>query len=83
MSTFQYRVIWKREGLDPKKKVYATYQGAKRLETLLGPEPWKAYGNSRGYCDERTKHYPKLEYVKLERRTVGEWHDARRLQIGE
>ncbi len=40
----EYRVSWKRDGMKPKRKVFQTLKGAKRLLELLGPEPWKAWG---------------------------------------
>lgn len=40
----QYRVRWKRVGLDPKRKSYWTERAACRWMALLGPEPWTALG---------------------------------------
>lgn len=44
---FEYRVVWKREGLGQKIKVFQTIKAAKRYVSLLsGDEPWKAFGFS-------------------------------------
>lgn len=40
----EYRIVWKREGLKEKRKVYKLLVRAKRHMLLLGPEPWKAFG---------------------------------------
>lgn len=91
----QFRVVWKREGwVKPKKKNYWTKKGAEKLLTLLGDEPWKAFGkepNERYCCNghecgcmgatweemlmEGRKDFPRLEYARLEQRTVvmGDW----------
>lgn len=41
---YEYRVVWKRRGLDQKSKRYASLKGAERRARLLGPEPWTAFG---------------------------------------
>ncbi len=48
----QYRVVWKRQGLDRKTKVYATRRGADRFISLLGPAPWEGLGREPDelYC---------------------------------
>lgn len=43
-SRYEYRVVWKRRGLNQKSKRYATLKGAERFALLLGPEPWRALG---------------------------------------
>lgn len=41
----EFRVVWMREGArEEKRKRYATRRGAERFMTLLGPEPWLAFG---------------------------------------
>lgn len=40
----EYRVAWKREGLRRKYRLYQKESAAKKFLTLLGPEPWLAYG---------------------------------------
>ena len=40
----EYRVVWQREGLKPKRKRYATLAAAQRFMGLLGPEPWVVLG---------------------------------------
>lgn len=42
---YEYRVIWKRSGLDRKVRRYATLAGAQRYVRLFGPEPWTAFGD--------------------------------------
>jgi hypothetical protein len=41
----QYRLTWKREGLNPKHKKYHSMKRVERMIHLLGPEPWKALGH--------------------------------------
>ena len=43
---YEYRVVWKRsfEGAKEKRKIFQSLHGAERLMTILGPEPWKAWG---------------------------------------
>lgn len=40
----EYRVIYKREGLNPKRKRYVSLKRAERFVRILGPEPWKEFG---------------------------------------
>jgi hypothetical protein len=93
-KTIQYRVVWKREGLIPKRRPYKIKKAAERFMRILGPEPWKAFNqNPEDYycccgaeCDcrgisvkqeyqDRSKIYPKIEFIRLESREVmeGEW----------
>lgn len=37
----EYRVVWKRENLRQKHKLYATEKASRRFLLLLGDEPWK------------------------------------------
>lgn len=39
----EYRVHWKRLGLKPKSRRYASLKVARRFMLLFGPEPWRAY----------------------------------------
>lgn len=41
----EYRVIWKREGLNPKRKKYLVRAAAERFMLILGPEPWRAFAD--------------------------------------
>lgn len=38
----QYKLCWKRKGLNEKRKLYWSERAAKNRITLMGPEPWKA-----------------------------------------
>ncbi len=96
--TVEYRVVWKREGLKPKRKRYATLKGAERFMLLFGPEPWRAFTKNdpdryeccdghecgcggvtyRERAEEKRDGQPKLEYVRLEAREVGQWGQAGR-----
>jgi len=40
----QYRVVWKREGLRPKRRVFARRGTADKFLLLFGPEPWRYLG---------------------------------------
>src|SRR4051812_42800746 len=42
MNKFEYRVVWKRRGMDRKTKRYATLKGAENRVLFMGPEPWLA-----------------------------------------
>lgn len=43
---FEYRVTWKREGLSPKRKVYARRASAeRRIALMTSPEPWRVYSS--------------------------------------
>jgi hypothetical protein len=44
----EYRVVWKREGLDSKRRRFRSRASAERLILKLGPEPWKAWGIEEG-----------------------------------
>lgn len=44
----EYRVTWKRRGLLPKRKRYATLAAARRFLRLFGPEPWTVFALGRG-----------------------------------
>ena len=39
---YEYRVVWKRQGMKRKTRRYAHLKSAQRFVMLLGPEPWKA-----------------------------------------
>lgn len=39
----EFRVVWKREGCEPRRKRYMRRSSAERFMTLLGPEPWLAF----------------------------------------
>jgi len=42
---FEYRVVWKREDMSVKRKIFQTVKAAKRYITLLTSEkPWEAFG---------------------------------------
>lgn len=92
----EYRVVWKREGLRPKRKRYVSRAKAERFMLLFGPEPWRVYSKKDpdAYeCCPGTAHYecgcggltvreaaerardgqPKIEYLRLDVREVGEW----------
>jgi hypothetical protein len=43
-TRYEYRVVWKRVGLKPKRKRYARRASAERFMRLFGPEPWTVYG---------------------------------------
>ena len=43
MQVVEYRVVWKREELSEKRKIYQTLKAAKRFMALFGPEPWKVW----------------------------------------
>jgi len=65
MNTTEYRIVWKREGRDEKRKFFWNYtDGAERLLTKLWTQPRPTL--------------PKLEYARMETRLVGEW-DRRRV----
>lgn len=40
----EFQIRWKRVGLVPKARTFKTRKGANHMLTLLGPEPWKAWG---------------------------------------
>lgn len=42
--SFEYRVRWKRHGLNPKSKYYQSLSKAKKFTILFGEEPWKYFG---------------------------------------
>lgn len=42
MNKYEYRVVWKRRGMDRKQKRYQHLQAAERRMLLMGPEPWRA-----------------------------------------
>jgi hypothetical protein len=92
----EYKVSYKRVGLDARRKKFARLASAERFIALLGPEPWLVLGkdpddfqccpgNECG-CGGATvresdaayrEGMPDLEYVRLERRTVGPWEPNR------
>lgn len=47
---YQYRVVYQREGLPRKAKVFARRTTAERMIMLMGPTPWLAFG--RGPSDD-------------------------------
>ncbi len=88
----EFRVIWKREGLRPKRKIFVRRASAEKYLLLFGPEPWTYLGkdpDERLCCDgyqcgcggetyrqndERQRaEMPKLEWIRVETREVGEW----------
>lgn len=42
----QYRVRWKRDGCKEKEKLYWSEYYAHRFKTILGHEPWLAFGKA-------------------------------------
>ena|SRR3990167_9333213 len=40
---YQYRVLWRREGLRPTQRLFARDATARRFLLLFGDEPWRAY----------------------------------------
>lgn len=44
MNGIEFRVIWKREGLRPKRRNFSKRSSAERFLILFGPEPWLFYG---------------------------------------
>lgn len=48
----EYRVVWKRRGMDRKSKRFASLKAAERRVKLLGPEPWTAFNRDpdEPYC---------------------------------
>ena len=45
MAGAEFRVVWKREGLRPKKRVYVQRTRAEKFLQLFGPEPWTYLGH--------------------------------------
>lgn len=43
-SKTEYRVVWKRRGMNRKSKRFQSLKAAQRRVLLLGPEPWLALG---------------------------------------
>lgn len=41
----QFRLRWKREGMDEKRKTYLSEKAVRRRIALMGPEPWTALGH--------------------------------------
>jgi hypothetical protein len=56
--SFEYRVIWKRQGMHRKSKRFATLKAAERRVRLLGPEPWTAFDRDpdEPWCSCRGSH---------------------------
>lgn len=48
--TEQFAVVWKRVGIRAKRRLFAKRKSAERWLTMLGPEPWLAFGKQ---ADER------------------------------
>jgi hypothetical protein len=48
----EYRIVYKRHELKPKRKLYKSLRGVRRFLLLLGDEPWKAFGRDPDefYC---------------------------------
>jgi len=46
MTRQEYRVVWKRDGCRRKEKRYVRRASAEKFITLLGQEPWKAFGRA-------------------------------------
>lgn len=44
MLRLEYRLVTKREGQDPRVRIYRTLKGAQRRLLLYGPEPWLFWG---------------------------------------
>ena len=42
MNKYEFRVVWKRRGMDRKTKRYATLKAAENRVLFMGPEPWLA-----------------------------------------
>lgn len=73
-ATFEYRIVWKRAGLRPKRKRYASLRAVERFVGLLGPEPWLYLGrNPDSYeccngrecgCGGLTVREAQAEYIK-------------------
>jgi hypothetical protein len=65
---FEYRVVWKRQTLDPKYKYYFREKSAHRLFSFLHDkrDGWDAN-------DPNEHDIPPIEYLYVEERPVGKW----------
>jgi hypothetical protein len=70
---YEYRVIYKREGLKPKRKRYVSLKVAERFVRILGPEPWEVFGKKADdrccsglecACGGLTERERQSEYMK-------------------
>lgn len=44
--TYEWRVVWQREGCDQRRKLFQREHAARRRFLFLGPEPWLASGRN-------------------------------------
>lgn len=88
MTKYSYRVAWKREGIRPKYRRFEKKDATLRFVALLGPEPWKAHGRDPDKTDyygqsvreeylDRRSSMPPIEWVRIERRPVGQWEEVK------
>lgn len=87
MRKFEYRVVWRRKEGKEKVRRYAYLKSAERFLTLLGPEPWTAWGaepdarhcyREACLCEQRTNieyfnEIPPCEYARIEVRPLQMW----------
>lgn len=87
-QTHSYRVVWQRKDCRKQFRSFETFAAAERWATLLGPEPWKAFGKDpddmvryedctvREKFMARRKEMPPLVFVRIDRRPVGAWEEV-------
>jgi hypothetical protein len=69
-NKLEYKVCWKRVGLNPKSKIFRTIKGAEKLFLFLDTHNKE---EDVKYSETEDDFYPAIEYLFLQTREMTKW----------